>query len=618
MTVVGAVTLSIGGAFADRNAERNEADKAETTQPVASNDKPDEKPEARPQEKWTLANAAQTVSNAAAQIDVKPPEENAPFVYAGTVLDGTGKPVAGAKLTLDHGWSALPPEGALPSAVSDATGHFQFSVPERGAGDAWAKSWWVDAMLVATKDGYGLSGGPSVQFESTGRLATLQQQRMSRAAERGTNVLKLAPDDVLIRGRLLDADGRPVAGAPVQTINVWEGRDGSWRAWERKAELGTYKELLRTLRALTDSKATAEARPSVLPPVRTDAEGWFTLRGIGRDRLADVLVSGPRLETTVLHVRSARGAVIKGLGPENVLYPCEFTRVIGRSTAVEGQIVDAASKQPVAGVLVRRRRDPPGGWVPEQYFVARTNTEGRYRLGGLPIGRNVLEIVPPAGSPFIPQFFLFATRFSRVPAIANVTLAHGTLVRGRATNARTGRAVQGAVDYFAFRNNPALAGAVNPPRQGNLLNTGIRSDENGVFEIAALPGPGIVAFRADRQDEFPWGQGADRVHGPTVTALDRPDEFLFSTAPFECGSGFYHLLTPVDPAPVRRHWRSISRCGRSRWRPSKCCRRTESHSAIIRSSTITFPSAREALRGAGHRMGRLRSASIRRPTVIGC
>ena len=58
MTVVGAVTLSIGGAFADRNAERNEADKAETTQPVASNDKPDEKPEARPQEKWTLANAA--------------------------------------------------------------------------------------------------------------------------------------------------------------------------------------------------------------------------------------------------------------------------------------------------------------------------------------------------------------------------------------------------------------------------------------------------------------------------------------------------------------------------------------------------------------------------------
>ena len=171
----------------------------------------------------------QTVSNAAAQIDVKPPEENAPFVYAGTVLDGTGKPVAGAKLTLDHGWSALPPEGALPSAVSDATGHFQFSVPERGAGDAWAKSWWVDAMLVATKDGYGLSGGPSVQFESTGRLATLQQQRMSRAPERGTNVLKLAPDDVLIRGRLLDADGRPVAGAPVQTINVWEGRDGSWR-----------------------------------------------------------------------------------------------------------------------------------------------------------------------------------------------------------------------------------------------------------------------------------------------------------------------------------------------------------------------------------------------------
>ena len=35
-------------------------------------------------------------------------------------------------------------------------------------------------------------------------------------------------------------------------------------------------------------------------------------------------------------------------------------------------------------------------------------------------------------------------------------------------------AVQGAVDYFAFRNNPALAGVVNPPRQGNLLNLEIQ------------------------------------------------------------------------------------------------------------------------------------------------
>jgi beta-lactamase regulating signal transducer with metallopeptidase domain/protocatechuate 3,4-dioxygenase beta subunit len=356
--------------------------------------------------------------------------------------------------------------------------------------------------------------------------------------------------DVPIRGRFLDSEGRPVARATVQVVDVWQRRDGSQLTSEKIAKAATYRSLLQTLRPLTDINGTSGARAPVLPPVQTDSDGRFTLHGVGRDRLADVLIRAPRVETTLLHVRSQRGDVIKGLGRDDIFYPCEFTRVLGPSTPVEGRIVDAASKQPIAGVLVRPRADdPPNRWLPDQYLSARTNADGRYRLEGLPIGRNVLEIVPPGDSPFIPQFFLFPTRFSPVPAIANVTLAHGTRVRGRAIDARTGRPVQGVVDYFAFRTNPALAGVVNPPRQGNLLNTGIRSDENGVFEIAALPGPGIVTFRADRQDEFPWGQGADRVHGATVTADDGPYDFVFSTAPMECKSGFYHVLTPVDPAP---------------------------------------------------------------------
>ena len=80
-----------------------------------------------------------------------------------------------------------------------------------------------------------------------------------------------------------------------------------------------------------------------------------------------------------------------------------------------------------------------------------------------------------------------------------------------------------------FNNNPALAGVVSPKRQGNLLDLRNQTDENGIFEIAALPGPGIVAFRADAQHRIPVGPG--RRSGPraaTVTATERPDEFVFS------------------------------------------------------------------------------------------
>ena len=200
-------------------------------------------------------------------------------------------------------------------------------------------------MLLATKDGYGLAGASSVQLEATGRLAAEQQQRTGDAPKLGTNVLKLTPDDVPIRGRFLDTEGRPVAGAKVQVINVWQGRGGSLLAWEKIAKTASYSFLLPTLRPLTDAKATSGVRPQVTPPVRTDADGRFTLHGVGRDRLADVLVSAPRLETTLLHVRSRRGDVIKGPGQGNVYYPCEFTRVLGPTTPVEGQIVDAASQQ---------------------------------------------------------------------------------------------------------------------------------------------------------------------------------------------------------------------------------------------------------------------------------
>ena len=536
VTVVACITLSIGGAFADKNAEHAESDKSDQAQPVA------EQIAAIPNDAPSAVPSAPSVPPQTLETPVK----NAPYVYAGTIVDDAGKPVVGAKITLDHAWSSLPSEGLAPLAVSDTAGHFQFSVPKRGATDDWAKSWSIDAMLLATKDGYGLAGGPAVQFETTGRLAAEQQQRTGDAPKPGTHVLNLAPDDVPIRGRLLDTEGRPVADATVQVINVWQGRDGSLLNWEKNAKTASNSFLVqKTLRPLTDT--TSEVRPPVALPVRTDADGRFNLHGIGRDRVADVLVRAPRLETTLLHVRSRRGDAIKGLGQGNVYYPCEFTRVLGPTTSVEGQIVDAKSEQAVTGVQVRRRADPPSGWVPGPYRTVRTNADGRYRLDGLPIGGNVLEIVPPGGSPLIPQWFAFRTRFSPAPAIANVTLAHGTRVRGRATDVRTGRPVHGVVDYFVFRNNPALAGVVDPKRPGNLLDLRNPTDENGVFEIAVLPGPGIVAFRADRQDEFPLGQGADRINGGKWE--ETRGTTMFETAPMECGSEFYNLLTPVAPAP---------------------------------------------------------------------
>ena len=120
---------------------------------------------------------------------------------------------------------------------------------------------------------------------------------------KGPDVLKLVSDDVPVRGRIVDSKNNPVSGANVETVWVWTGPDGTLDGWEAAAkEAGTdFQQLRRRIRPLTYGP-----QPTLVPTVRTDANGWFTLRGLGRERLADLIISGPAIETTLLHVRSRR------------------------------------------------------------------------------------------------------------------------------------------------------------------------------------------------------------------------------------------------------------------------------------------------------------------------
>ncbi len=164
-------------------------------------------------------------------------------------------------------------------------------------------------MVIGTKEGYGPAGGRAAYFETTGKLAQEAAEQTKRQPEKGGNVLRLASDDVPIRGRILDIEGRPVAGALVRAVNIWEAPDGNLDIWEKAAkERDTdHWNLFGVLRPITFSQTLIGERPSAAPAVQTDAAGWFTLKGVGRERLADLVISGPRIETTLLAPLAARG-----------------------------------------------------------------------------------------------------------------------------------------------------------------------------------------------------------------------------------------------------------------------------------------------------------------------
>jgi beta-lactamase regulating signal transducer with metallopeptidase domain/protocatechuate 3,4-dioxygenase beta subunit len=543
--IVTAVTLSVGGAFADKNAKRDEP---ENTAAVAATDKGAE-PQPAPISASTTSQPAPA------------PAPDVTFTYAGTVVDDHGKPVAGVQIDLDYLHASNPSGPVSPLAVTDSKGRFEFSRRKRDfAGAERSGPWSFPAMLVATKPGYGPAGRQSIEFETTGRLVAEQDRPPGWHPKGWSNVLKLAFDDVPIHGRILDTEGRPVVGALVETINLWEGRDGSLDTWEAATRRpgADLKGLEEKLRPINFSNRLTAPYPTLVPAVRTDASGSFTLAGLGRERLADLAVSAPGIETTPLHVRTRRGAVINVL-PDNwnpksgqeTFYPCDFTRVAGPSVTVEGQVTDGRSHRPLAGIRVHAARiiswpfrdDDLAG----RLIAATTDAGGHYRLEGLPPGFARLGVIPPPGSRYLMAGVDVRIGMRRSPLAVDIKLGAGVMVRGRVTDSRTGMPTQGSLQYFAFWTNPHLQEAPGFGISGFMVPRSIcnyRCDADGRFELPVLPGPGILAFRADRGSQFPEAVGAAEIHGPKGQ-----DGAEFSTAPYDCQVEFFHLLTPLNPQP---------------------------------------------------------------------
>ena len=120
----------------------------------------------------------------------------------------------------------------------------------------------------------------------------------------GEVTVQLVADDLPIEGRVVNLEGRPVAGASIRVSAVFVasstanlskwldkareyGTRGPWEGWNT-GELAGLLEL-----------------PGVLGT--TGPDGRFRLNGIGRDRIAILSISGPGIATAEVHVLTRPG-----------------------------------------------------------------------------------------------------------------------------------------------------------------------------------------------------------------------------------------------------------------------------------------------------------------------
>jgi RNA polymerase sigma factor (sigma-70 family) len=151
---------------------------------------------AAPDPETTPGRSVQTVSDDPASPRPTPDADrgrsDTALAIRGRVVDPDGKALAGAKLSV-YGMGRLKTDSRpTPRATSGAEGCFHFAVECAELVNPDAVSPWASVVLVATAPGYGPKWVP-----------------IDPAARGADTTIRVVRDDVPIRGRILDLQGRP-------------------------------------------------------------------------------------------------------------------------------------------------------------------------------------------------------------------------------------------------------------------------------------------------------------------------------------------------------------------------------------------------------------------------
>jgi RNA polymerase sigma factor (sigma-70 family) len=446
----------------------------------------------------------------------------------GRVVDPAGKPVAGAKVYFARYILPDPPAQPSDTATSDAEGRFRLRVSRLGYSEQYMKARWMQGAVVAV--GQGTTFGWAGAF----------------SAEKLTNTTIKLGKEVPITGRVLDLEGKPIAGVSVQVRGVRVRQDG-----------GDLKDLVARLKK---ESPNAPHHPEIwLHPVPlgltrtavTTADGKFRLTGIPGECLVCLRFAGPTIETTEVYSMTRPAPTIVTNRSWNspdlgklVFHGQTFDHAAAPTRPIRGMVRDRDSGKPLAGVTIRARMGPVGAshFVGDPYLEATTNTEGRYQLVGLTreAGHRV-EVLPPSGQPYLRSTRKSPAAARLDPLTMDFTLKRGVLIRGRVTDKETGQPVPALVRYLAFYDNPHLKEA---PGFRNSEEVEARTTKDGSFTLVGLPGRGLLAVKAaDRKEgRYLMACGADRIKGP------RFDRDHFNTEPSACNPAEFNTLVALDPA----------------------------------------------------------------------
>jgi protocatechuate 3,4-dioxygenase beta subunit len=278
--------------------------------------------------------------------------------------------------------------------------------------------------------------------------------------------------------------------------------------------------------------------PAELPlwpgPVTTDAEGRFTLRGIGRNQGVGLQVRDPRYALQALDLK-----------PRQEEKPAEAILALTPARTLEGTVVDADTGKPVPHARLRvpgpnfgdaislafsgREADwkgrrtaltlladvstnpAGGGRDPLPAIDVRADKEGRFHIPLFPADAYTVRVSGPAGEAYLPM--TRGVSWPRASARKELRLAlpRGVWVKGTVTETPANKPVAGArVDFWA----PGLK-----LPQGVRFPRSIKTGADGRFEILLPPGSWHLLVNAAASDYVYQKIRASKLTGKQPTPV---------------------------------------------------------------------------------------------------
>jgi protocatechuate 3,4-dioxygenase beta subunit len=332
---------------------------------------------------------------------------------------------------------------------------------------------------------------------------------LPRKGAKGEVTVKLVKD-LPVRGKLINTEGKPVAGVKVEVVSLAEPLSAWLKTFAGGASSrmpaggaggagvgGVGPPTFRLAAMLSDTRKLLLPLTRVVHVTDSDKDGRFEIRGLGVERA--VLAEG-RSNTVVVpqfvivtrqdfdpkkHKASAGGGPrgaggLAGVMRTPPLFGVSFTHAVVAGRKVSGTVRESGSGKPIEGATILVYVD---GQFATQAATVVTDAKGRYTFPSLPkSARYQLRVTPGPASPCFPTSVRAEDKAGLAPVTCDVELIRGIEVTGQVTD-KEGVGVRSLVRCVPLQDNLAAKKS-----RSSLFGRPVATDDNGRFRLVAVPG----------------------------------------------------------------------------------------------------------------------------------